>query len=166
MPLLSRFILLAVAALLFTEPSVAKTPGVPQPTPQEAQNNPFLFINEKKATKAAPFENHTLANVQQIYHATASNPVVTVRLPSSAGTGYQWLIQDYPTQWVKVQKYYIVNHNPPGVVGGTQEEVWELRIAPDCFISPQTIGLKFVYQRAWEDNRDIQPLVITILTSV
>lgn len=166
MSLLSPPILLAIFTLLFTEFSMAKTPGVPKPTPEEAQNNPFLFINEKKAIKAAPLENHALPNIPRIYQATESHPVVTIRLPSSAGTGYQWVIQDYPAQWVKIQKYYIINNKLPDIVGGTQEEVWEFRIAADCFISPQAISLKFVYQRAWEDNSNIQPLLVTILTSV
>jgi Chagasin family peptidase inhibitor I42 len=143
---------------------LANAPGVAKPTESEKQNNPFLFLSKKNTDNAAPVETKISRDIQRIYTVSAEKPTVAVRLPSSAGTGYQWFIQEYPAHWVKVQSHQLVNKSAPGITGGAMEDVWELRLTPECFVSPQAITLKFVHQRSWESNDAVVPLTITVLT--
>ena len=162
MPLIRPFSLILLT--FFLTSCLAKAPGVVQPTETEKQNNPFLFVNKQNSRSPAPVETKAFSETKRFYTVTADNPTVTIRLPSNAGTGYQWFIQEYPTAWVKIQNHKTINNNDNGAVGGSIEDVWELRIAPECFVSPQAITLKFVHQRPWENNDAVVPLTITILT--
>ena len=143
---------------------LANAPGVSKPTDEEKRNNPFLFVSKQSSGSSAPVETKMLGDIKRVYTVTAEKPTLTVRLPSNAGTGFQWFIQEYPAHWVKVQSHQIINKGPSEMIGGATEDVWEFRIAPECFVSPQAISLKFVHQRAWESNDAVVPLTITVLT--
>ena len=96
---------------------------------------------------------------ESVYHLSSEKPTVTIELPFQGGTGYMWFLEKVPPQIMMENHYVQMNPLP----GGPGTSVWNLRVKPAAFKTPQKIVLEFTYQRIWESGY-AKKQVITIFT--
>ncbi len=159
-----RLLAVFFLALTFSHSASSDTPRLERPSDQEIQENPLVWTRSKSASATpAPLDTHP-----HTYIVTPQRPLVSIRLPYQAGTGYSWYAGDLQGTCLRFKSYHTENQAQSGVVGGPGFAVWDLEAQATCFSHPQKIVLSFYYQQSWNEpdpkRGPTAPHLVTIFT--
>ena len=92
----------------------------------------------------------------------ASQPVVTIKLPSNRSTGYMWLLLNNSNQLVTpVSSRYIPSDTKR--IGAMGTEVWSFKVKSEAFKVPQVARVVLIYAQPW-NIQQANPVTINIVT--